>query len=105
MAAQVVDGRQTQLVLQSHKYLLGLLDLVVVGHQVLLVVLLVRDVEHQPHLQARLRALEALPLGLVVVAQRVQTAGLEHVAVLVALLLPRDLVVDLDRLPTLHKYL
>lgn len=73
MAAQVVDGRQRQLVL-GH-----VLQQLVVAHQPALIIQLVRQVELQPVLQPRIGALLGLVVRLLVHAQEEVAAGQVHV--------------------------
>lgn len=70
-------------------------------HEGLLVVLLVGEVEEQAHLQGGFVALLGLPPGIVVLAEGVVAAGLEHMIILFVGVLPEKFVVDLDGLAVL----
>jgi hypothetical protein len=92
MTSQVVNRGQAQLIMGC------LLQLVVVRHQVLFIVLLVRDVKHQTHLERTLSGLNTLPFGIIILSQGVVTAGLIDMEIFIVVGFSHHVIVDLDRL-------
>jgi hypothetical protein len=92
VAPQVVDGRQSQLVLST------LVEFLVVLHQVFLIVFFMRQMEKKSGLQGSLRPLQSFPPGVIVETQGVIAASLVDMIVLV-IRLAQKLIVDANGFP------
>lgn len=87
MAAQEMNGGEAQ-VIDGH-----LFQLMMVGHQVLFIALLMRNVKHQPVLQRAFRSLLRLPLSFIILIESIETARLVIVKHFIVVLLLHHLVV------------